>query len=138
MAGLLCAALTTLSPCGTLCYPVRVTSRSHLIYPLHVPHVRAVVIEGDQPVFTHLQRSPETRGRNGRGGTAAFDVLRMEISQVWVMEDRPKRQQVRVGIQDEGAIDAREGLENRGRQIHNALVAQQIVKLILRRMPGCR
>ena len=41
-------------------------------------------------------------------------------------------QQVRVGIQDEGTIDARYGLENRRRKIEHALVAKQIMKLILR------
>ena len=55
-------------------------------YPrLHVPNVIAVLIEGDQPVFTNLKSSPEARGRNCGGGTAAFNVLRMEISEVRVM-----------------------------------------------------
>src|SRR5262249_15686007 len=52
---------------------------------LHVPHVCAVVIEGDQPVFTNLERSAEPGRRNGRGGTPAFDVVRMELRQVGVM-----------------------------------------------------
>src|SRR6266705_136429 len=53
--------------------------------PLHVPNVFAVLIEGDQTVFTNLESSPETRGRNCGGGTAAFDVVWMEISKVGVM-----------------------------------------------------
>ncbi len=55
-------------------------------YPrLHVPNVITVLIEGDQPVFTDLKSSPEARGRNCGGGTAAFNVFRMEISEVRVM-----------------------------------------------------
>src|SRR5712691_2955517 len=62
----------------------------------------------------------------------------MKIGKVRVMQDRAKRQQVGVAIQDKGSVDAGDGLENRRRQIEQALVAKQIVKLILREMPGWR
>jgi hypothetical protein len=59
------------------------TTRS--TYGLHVPQVCAVVIAGDQPIFTNLERSAESGRRNGRGGPPAFDVVRMELRQVGVM-----------------------------------------------------
>ena len=52
---------------------------------LHVPNVIAVLIQGDQPVLTNLKRSAKTRGRNCGGGTAALDVLGVEIRKVCVM-----------------------------------------------------
>ena len=64
---------------------VDLTSWNHCRRYLHVPNVIAVLIEADQPVLTNLKRSAKTRGRNCGGGTAALDVLGVEIRKVCVM-----------------------------------------------------
>src|SRR5438445_9704562 len=99
---------------------------------LEVPDALAILKERNHPVLTDLKNVSESRGRDGRCSTAAFDVVGMKVSQVRMAKYGAKRQEIGVAVQHNSAVDPSHGLQNCAWDIEHSLLMQQVVELVLR------
>src|SRR5580700_1694379 len=83
-------------------------------------------------VLADLEDVSKLRGRDGRSRTAALrDFIRRNRHRT-MPENCAKRQQVRIAVEHDAPIDARDGFQNGLRKLSHTLLAQKIVKLIFR------
>ena len=84
-----------------------------------VPDAGAVEEAGDDAVFAHLEDGSEPAGDERGGGPRAFDGDRLGERGGIVAEDRPEGDQPAGAIGDERAVEAGEGLDDRGVEVED-------------------
>src|ERR1035437_4179185 len=98
---------------------------------LHLPQAASSAIHGDQAVLADFQDGPVPRSGDGGSGASAFDRTVDSFFAGLMVKNGAKGQQVGPGSEHHGAIDAGNVLQHRGRDVEGALVAQQIMQLVL-------
>src|SRR5664280_2048611 len=90
---------------------------------LHLPQAASSAIHGDQAVFADFQDGSVPRSGDGGGGASAFDRAVDSLFAGLMVKNGAKGQQVGLGSEYHGAIDAGNVLQHRGRNVEDALVA---------------